>query len=277
MGQEQEEFEDPKLADLLREWAKDATEGRAPLPPSAESAAVNEIFEAVDAAERRGTYAPGAEPRLVGVAREAEEADFHPWEEVGAGGPARLRRQVVFRLWPVTVAAAVVVAVGIGVWQIGRGRGQFDVGQIEAALDLRVGYSDFDSAVRGEAELRPGATAYIYFTPPAGAYYSILLLDDELAFSLDKANAQLEQGDEGGRYKVQWKLEGRPDRDTTETIFVVVSETPWEGIDQVVTEIGPGLSASREQRIEQIKRETHSARRDLAIAARTYVIRSAAP
>jgi hypothetical protein len=274
MGQEQEEFEDPKLADLLREWAGDAKAGRAPLPPPGRSAGVNEIFEAVDSMERGIAHPPAAEPRLVRVAREAEETDFRPWEERGAGVPAKPRRQIILRLWPVAAAAAAVLVVGIGLWQIGKGRDQLDIGRIEQALNLRVGYSD--SAVRGEPGLPPGK-AYIYFTPPAGAYYSILLLNDELAVALFNPNDRPERAEEGGRYKVQWKLEGKPDRDITETIFIVVSETRWEGIDQFAIEIGPGLSGSREERIEHIKRAIHAAREDLAVTAKTYVVRSAVP
>ncbi len=275
MAEDSDRTENAELTDYLTKWAANVREGRGHVPPPPGRAAdAKSIFEAVQAvgdASRRDQ----ADPRLLRMALEADATAYRPWQEradqaeSSGAGASRSRRLLRFRPWLLAAAACVPVMIGVGICQFGGVGPGPSVDAWEAAFNLRVGYSDFGDAARGSGGLRPGTQASIFFTLPEPAHYSLVLLDQSLKLSVEKAS----QPAPAGRIAVSWTLPAVAGTSADETVFVVAGLRPWDDIAKVVNAINSQLAGSRANRTAEIIAELHR-RTQQAVSAVAYTVQN---
>lgn len=223
-----DQSENQAVSDHLEAFGKAVRTGRARLPiPEGKTRSPEAICTAVEAVGDSSKVDTVESPDLLKAALGAEAAGFSPWEADRA--QRRQRVPAAYRLMlRYAAVAAVLFAVGAGAfyWTAGRRA----LRSMETAMVLRVGFVDFESAVRGGGGFAPGSKPNVFFTMTQQGFYSILLLDGRCNLTVERVNEMTV----AGRQQVEWRIPQDVVAGTTETVFVAVSQQPLKNLDELI-------------------------------------------
>ncbi len=266
---------DQPLSGYLSRWGEAMRRGSAQMPvPRGRSDSPSDVFAAADTA-RGATTPPGqTDQRLLSIAAEAETTGFRPWEEgVSHDNRGRVASGLLGRgRWLLAVAAVLPVALGVGLWRLAESTSARSLRGIERSMSVNVGYHDFGDTARGVTGLRAGSAAKVFFSLSKPGFYSLLLLDQNLSLSVEKANRSAEVG----RHEVDWHLPADAAPGVRETILVLFSHDAIDDPESLVQRLAGKCSSSRPECLQMLIDELRRAF-SVAVGHHTYTVAGQVP